>query len=343
MNRSFFNACIFAVAAAILLSAFIPAHAAEIPRADAVRIREAQKVRAKVLPRIWPVPRDTAFPMLFVLENEEFLIDHPAGSEDFGTRGFDPFLKSEYFSRPRVFNPAFLATFPAVAGSSLPTVVIGKAENTWVKTTTPWIYTVIHENFHQFADSRPGNYEEIAKLELDGGDETGMWMLNYPFPYEDADVNKRFSVLSNALADALEADKENFAANAAKYLKLRKDFGDSLADKDHRYLRFQLWKEGTARYTEIEAARLASKKAKPSKDVRGLPDFKDYAQFHREFKKQTIASLRTMKLEELKREVVYAFGASEAMLLDLLRPDWKKEYFKCGMALDTLFPEKSSE
>ena len=44
--------------------------------------------------------------------------------------------------------------------------------------------TVLHEHFHQLQQSQPGYFQGVEALGLSGGDQTGMWMLNYPFPYK---------------------------------------------------------------------------------------------------------------------------------------------------------------
>lgn len=105
------------------------------------------------------------------------------------------------FFRKRMYPTAIQATFPGVNGVN--TIVIGQAELTADKTSTRWVLTVLHEHFHQLVYSQPGYYADVEKLGLAHGDKTGMWMLNYPFPYDSARVQEKFTAMTHALLDAL--------------------------------------------------------------------------------------------------------------------------------------------
>src|SRR5262249_43618895 len=147
------------------------------------------------------------------------------------------------------------ATFPAVGGVS--TVVIGQAENTESKTSTRWVITLLHEHFHQLQSSQPRYYAEVDALGLARGDATGMWMLNYPFPYARPEVKDHFSAMSKALAEALGArEKPDFGDKFAAYVESRKKFRSLLKADDYKYFALQVWQEGIARYTEYHLAAL---------------------------------------------------------------------------------------
>src|SRR5687767_15344770 len=169
---------------------------------DRIRLIEAFRLSEKLADDLWAGWTKAPFAVLLVTSDKEFLIRHPRPSEDFTSLGYDPQLKSDVYYRDRKFATNLLATFPAVGGVS--TIVIGQAENTASKTSTPWIITLLHEHFHQLQDSQP-RYEETLKLNLSGGDQTGMWMLNYPFPYASAEVSQQFTILARLLVEALEA------------------------------------------------------------------------------------------------------------------------------------------
>ena len=100
---------------------------------------------------------------------------------------------------------------------------------------------------------------------------------------------------------------------------------------------FQFWKEGTARYTEYEIARLAAENYKPDKNFTKLKDYKPYREVADHWKRKTIESLNTIRLDRLEREVVYPYGAAEAMLLDRAKIDWKSRYFAEKFYLDKYF------
>lgn len=315
----------------------------KISETDRIRLVEAFRLQEKFSDKVWKNWRKTPLAVLLITNENEFLIGHPAPSKDFTEIGYDKLLKNEVFWRKKQFNPGFLATFPAIPNSSISTIVVGQAENTWVKTSTPWVITILHEHFHQMQDSQPDFYKEVSDLNLSSGDETGMWMLNYPFPYSEQKINEDFDKLAKQLAKTLETkDNSAFQKEFQTYKKMRKDFNASLKSEDYKYLSFQLWKEGTARYTEIEIAKFAAKNYKPTKEFTKLKDFKSYAEFTAELEKNTINSLKNMSLKNTKREVVYAFGASEALLLDKAGINWKPRYFSEKFYTDKYF-EKSTE
>lgn len=308
---------------------------------DRIRLAEAFRLKDQLSEKIWQDWSKTPLALLLVTPENEFLIGHPFPSKDFNEIGHDKLLKRKVFWRKRVFSSSFLATFPAIEGSGISTIVVGQAENTWVKTSTPWVITLLHENFHQFQDSQENFYKEIADLDLSGGDETGMWMLNYPFPYTDQTINEEFAVLARLLAEALESQgKSEFRAAYNRYLTKRNDLNKSLEPKDYRYLSFQLWKEGTARYIEIVAAKQAAANYRPLEDFAKLEDYKSYADFAKELERRTIESLKSLSLSESKREVVYPFGAGEALLLDKAGISWKNRYFQDKFYLDSYFAAK---
>ena len=311
-------------------------HDPAISEIDRIRLAETFRLGEKLQDKIWRNWSKAPFAVLLVTPEHEFLIRHSQPTKDFAEIGYDKLLKSKIYWRKRTFNKSFLATFPAVGGVS--TIVVGQAENTWVKTSSYWTITLMHEHFHQLQDTQDDFYREVAALDLANGDESGMWMINYPFPYKDKKINEDFSALAAQLARALETDgKPDFQREFDNYLKLRKAFNASLPAKDYRYLSFQLWKEGTARYTEYEIARIAGENYKPSAKFTKLKDYKTYREVGDYWKKQTIDSLKTMRLERLEREVVYTFGAAEAMLLDKAGIDWKSRYFAEKFYLDKYF------
>ena len=138
--------------------------------------------------------------------------------------------------------PGLLATFPAIRGSMVSTIVVGQAENTLAKTSTPWVITLLHEHFHQFQDSQPNFYPDVNALNLARGDQTGMWMLSYPFPYERAEVQMQFAKMSELLAAAVRANRRDRATRVRDYLAARRRFQQLLEPDDHKYLAFQRWK-----------------------------------------------------------------------------------------------------
>lgn len=167
--------------------AFAQSTTAHLPDKDAVRIREFYRLAPQIADKVWLNWGKTPAPLLLVTSDTEFLTHHPTPPGDFKK------IADDLYARPRQFPANFLATFPAFGPPSV--IVIGEAENTEAKTSTPWLITLMHEHFHQLQDSEPGFFEAVKGLGLAHGDETGMWMLNYPFPYDKPELVRSFAQL----------------------------------------------------------------------------------------------------------------------------------------------------
>ncbi len=304
---------------------------------DGIRLAEAFSLADNIGDRVWPGWSKVPFAVLLVTPSHEFLIRHPKPSADFTRIGFDSRLKSDVFYRARKFPPHLLATFPAIPGSVVSTIVIGQAENTSVKSSTPWVITLLHEHFHQLQDSQPNFYADVNALDLSGGDQTGMWMLNYPFPYDRADVQQQFVEMSNLLGEAIRAPRSQRREGVRRYLAAREKFRSMVSPSDHRYFAFQLWKEGIARYTEYRVAALAAKHHQPSPAFRALSDYRSYRETADTIYSGIFKQLATQRLGESKREVVYSYGAAQALLLDQIHPTWRRRYFVEKFSLEKLF------
>jgi hypothetical protein len=298
-----------------------------ISATDQTRIREAYRLATQLGDRIWPGWHDAPFAILLVTPDVEFLVHHPSPTPEFARAGADTLLGMPVFWRKRVFATSMQATFPAVNGVS--TIVIGEAELTGDKTSTRWVLTVLHEHFHQFVNSRPGYYADVAKLGLAHGDETGMWMLNYPFPYDSTRVQEKFTAMTHALLDALaQTDQPARMKKAAVFRRAQREFRASVPAEAARYFDFQLWQEGVARYTEIALADLAKRSYTPSAAFSALPDFALYGTAASTIRASVMNDLGTLSLAKSRRVAVYAVGAAEALLLDRVTPAWKREYLK---------------
>jgi hypothetical protein len=195
---------------------------------------------------------------------------------------------------------------------------------------------VLHEHFHQLQDSQPNSYAETEALNLSHGDQTGMWMLNYAFPYDSPEVKHQFSILSRSLVEALQAkNKPAFSTRLAAYLAARQQLQKMLSLDDYKYFSFQLWKEGLARYTEYRIAKLAGQKYKPGKQFRALKDFRSFGAVADQILSATIKELFTLRLEDSRRVAFYPLGAGEGLLLDRANPKWQSHYF-----VDKFYVEK---
>ena len=301
--------------------------AQQLPQADGVRIREFYRLSGDIQDKIWPHWSQTPAPLLLVTGDGEFLTHHSAPPRGFTKVGDD------VYARPRQFPANLLATFPAFGPPSV--IVIGEPANTTSKTSTPWLVTVMHEHFHQLQNSQPGYFEDVNNLGLSRGDNSGMWMLNYAFPY--ADASKPFAHLRDLLLGALaEPDPQKFNKSAEEYMRTRETFFRQLSPDDHKYLGFQLWYEGIARYTEVKCAEAAAE-YHPSAEYVALPDYESFADYAAKKRQETLNELREADISKLKRLIVYSWGAAEGFLLDRVKPGWRDEYFAHPFSLDHFF------
>ena len=301
-----------------------------LPSDDAARIAEFYRLATQIENTVWPNWSTAPAPLLLVTSDTEYLTHFPAPPSDFQK------LTDDLYVRPRQFPVNLLATFPAFGPPAV--ILIGEPANTTAKTSTPWLITVMHEHFHQLQHAQSGYYHAVDALGLSKGDQTGMWMLNYPFPYDEPLTAQSFAHLRDSLLAALnEVDSQKFAPLLKQYLKERKDFMAQFLPGDRKYLSFQLWQEGVARYTQIKAAEAAAD-YQPSPAFAALPDYTPFSSYALTARARTLDELRHVDLAQSKREAFYSFGAAEALLLDRINPAWKDHYFQHLLTTDTLFP-----
>ncbi len=314
--------------AALLLSLLFAPAPDGVPDADRTRLSEAFRLARETGDAVWPGWSGAPFAVLLVTPEREFFIGHPHPPADARNLGKDDLLEADVFARPRTFPTGFLATFP-VAGVS--TIVVGQRANTNVASSTDWVLKVVHEHFHQLQDSQPGFYEKALALDLARGDTTGMWMLNFPFPYEAPSVDASFAAAAKALRNGLRG------GDRASYRAARERLRKPLLADARRYLDFQVWKEGVARYTEIRMAEKAAAAFAPSAAFRALPDFVPYAKAAAALHEEVLRDLEKGDLAGMKRLIFYSYGAGEALWLDDERPCWKDGYLRTLFSLEPAF------
>jgi hypothetical protein len=308
--------------------------AQQLPHEDAVRVAEFYRLAAQIQDQVWSDWSKTPSPLLLVTDKTEFLTHHSEPPKDFTK------VSEGNYARARQFDIHLLATFPAFGPPAL--MVVGQPRNTEAKTSTPWLIKVMHEHFHQLQWAQPGYADGVANLGLSGGDTTGMWMLNYPFPYDRPEVAQSFSQLRDLLLRAVaQTNLEEFKQIAAEYVTQRKKVFAQLSPNDRKYFSFQLWQEGIARYTEIKTAE-ATAAYRPTVDFAALLDYESFAAYAARARTDTLNELKLADIGKSKRGFVYPFGAAEGLLLDRLNPEWRSEYFKHPFSTDALFENRAT-
>lgn len=232
------------------------------------------------------------------------------------------------------FPPNLEATFPWADG--VPTIVMGEPQFVQAHESTRWTITLLHEHFHQWQDAWPPYFSSVAALQLAPNANSGMWMLNYPFPYSDAKVDAAYAALSHQLAQALAASDP--ANETTTFDTMLRSFSASLSDGDRKYFAFQCWQEGVARYTEFAVAKAAAQAH--ASDESFLTDGQASllaADSGRTYA-HVIAELNDAPaLARDKRVAFYAFGAGEAMLLDRVQQGWHANYLDPRLDLSVFF------
>jgi hypothetical protein len=304
---------------ASLLAPFLPA--------DRVRIAEAERLVHDLGDRLWPGQARTPMPVLLIRDSAEFLVGRNAGGEDFTATG-DSLLGHRVWTRPRHFPATLVATFPV---DGMPTIVVGTPERTGLSSTR-WVLTLLHEHFHQWQYSQPWYYPGVAQLGLSGGDSTGMWMLNYSFPYDSIPVREAVRRLALTLRAALDPESRS---GIEPVMRARDALRAQLSAADYRYLEFQLWQEGVARYVEYRAANLASSR-KPPGNFAVLPDYQPYSAAAADRGRGLLQELQETDLQRNRRVSFYPIGAAIALLLDRTGQEWKEAYSRRPFALAAL-------
>ncbi|HEV2124262.1 MAG TPA: hypothetical protein VGW38_16010 [Chloroflexota bacterium] len=260
---------------------------------------------------LWPGYGSAPFGFLLLEEDKETLLCQPGTPQGFTAEGTDPVTGCARWSRPRSGLPSnLLAAMPVLGPPS--TIVMGTSGATG-QGRPAWLRTVLHEHFHQWQSALPDYYRRVEALDLSGGDRTGMWMLNYAFPYESAAAASAYSDASTTLAEALALrERPGFLAAFDRYLAARARMARSVSTRDWRYLEFQLWQEGTARWTEIQLGKMY-----PDEEVR---------QASITLERRTLTQLSSPALATQRRELAYPLGAGEAMLMSACGPAWRSAY-----------------
>jgi hypothetical protein len=301
----------------------------QLPSTDRIRVGEFYRLAAAVQDEIWPGWSTLPAPLLLVTPDTEFLTHHPSPPKEMKK------IADDLYARPRQFPVTLQATFPAFGPPAV--MVVGQPAHTESKTSTAWLFMAMHEHFHQLQNGQPGYFDAVEALGLSHGDKSGMWMLNYPFPYEKSEVAQAFNRLRDLLLSALhEPDTQAFDQLAKQYFEQRKKFFALLSEDDRKYLSFQLWQEGIARYTEIKAAEAAAH-YRPTAEYAGLSDYEPFSDYAAKKRASTLDELRRVDLPSWKRTAVYSFGASEGLLLDRINPRWKEEYFHHMLSMAVYF------
>ena len=292
------------------------AAAAESAKTPAQLIAQARDLAGTVGEAVWPGLGEEPFSVLLVEGDQETLFCRDGSALGFEPGRHDPATDCQTWTRSRQYPPDWLASFPLSDG--IPTIVVGTPEQTG-RDAMDWVLTLLHEHLHQLQYAMPGYYPGVAALDLAGDDQSGMWMLNYPFPYADPAVAAVVEQLGKAALDTLDAmdseDRQSGANALGRYLQYRSRLQDLVSDADWRYAELQLWQEGVARWLELAVARKAAE---------GAAGFQPLATKKLSAIRSELAALSS---SSQGRVIFYPLGAAEAMMLEASTHQWRAVYW----------------
>ncbi|MBR11058.1 MAG: hypothetical protein CMP48_25680 [Rickettsiales bacterium] len=286
----------------------------------------ADQLKTRFTSDYWSEWGQMEMPLLLVDDEREFVFNSEVTDSTFEVSN------ENHASRATTFNKHFLATFPLL--NSEPTIVVGTPENT-NKSPGSWTVTLLHEHFHQLQMNHPNYYTAQKALNLDKGDQTGMWMLNHPFPYEDEEVNLQMKKLAINLTSSDSIDPTITLQN---HKREKAALYEIIGDEHYKYLNMQLWQEGYARFVEMEITNdWLARFDEIEQDQFTKIEIENLANEQQE---QIIIHLKQSSPKELKRVYFYALGAAEANLISKTNKNWKQEYFENLFTTDSLLKIK---
>jgi hypothetical protein len=313
-------------------------------------LREAFQLVNTVGNELWPGWVRTPRTVVIIEGDYEYMVNAPLDWDPAG--GFElieqRFIGQPIYRRGRTLPHALRAAFP-VAG--LPAAVVGAWRHT-EESPNEWAVTLVHEWFHVLQMTRE-EATKVGDLALGEGVYPSL-QLDYPFAYGDRAIGHAIHLLGSSLYDFWSrsrtlprAMQRTFVAETswAALQNLETVVSLKYGDDAFNYFRYQTWKEGVARYTQVHVSLLAA-------------DFEDKGRFYHQ---PGFAALQgSMSYARLWEEVThtnywlmrtpsgdlggdptsfYGIGHGMAELLDAVNPTWKERYFDRGVWLTDLIAE----
>ncbi|WP_239807233.1 hypothetical protein [Croceicoccus hydrothermalis] len=299
------------------------------PDDDRQMIAEAQAIVRTNGDRVWEGFSQAPLPILLIGPDQETLFCG-APAPDFSPAGFDSVTNCAMQTRPREL-PVDLSAATYIGDQQV--IMVGVPDALGMS-RDEWIVTILHEAFHQYQSTLPGYIAAVDRVrEMFGGD-SSQWMLDYPFPYADSEVENAFKEMTGSALRYLEATS-SFERHLATsdYIDARKDAKRAASLKDWAYFEFQAGQEGVARWSEQELGALVAT-SHPS-----------IAAVAEDGRLGLAASLRAIDRDGLgmwKRSAFYVLGAIEAEMLHQLDPAWQRQYVNAPFSLGTMI-ERTAE
>lgn len=238
-------------------------------------------------------------------------------------------MQTKEYAAIRFYN-GFRKELPPVLDAVFPykifwNILMGPAEK--------YITGLAHEAFHAFqgiqATQRFAEAERVAGLERD-----------YPWSDDENAIGWKKEI--NLLIESYQAEsKESTLQLASQFLDQRDRRREeaNLSPEMIHYEQNREWLEGLAKYAELTIGMEASQdnnyeKAKEVNNISGFKNYRNYAKYY----KQQIEEVRRSATRKSENRFYYT-GMLQAVMLDRLMPEWKKEAFEDDVYLEQLLGE----
>jgi hypothetical protein len=282
---------------------------------------------------VWPGLDEAPVPLILFNDRFEFLIGHPDPPSPWKAVDDDMLQGHPYHRRAMEQSQAFAVPVGNLWAASLNTlshmaismeeemkenVPPEKLTPAFIKMMTPTpaqhaIY-LLHEAFHAYQALRFSDRFQRAN-EVYGSEEQ--------YPFEDDGFKTAWNTEGSLLVSALrEKDESERLALIGKFLEVRsrRRSEASLAPELVDFERELEWLEGLAKYAEMRFAELCASDDKSARS-------KDYRIVRNRTRMDFYSRLN--RLGELKGDLrFYLSGAAQAMILDLISPEWKQEMIR---------------
>lgn len=309
----------------------------QLRREDGALITEAFNLWKQLGEKIWAGWTKIPMPLLYITDEWEYAIGFPKAMQSFQPLKHNTELTWDIQTRGRVLSPELSASFDIQGVNA---VVIG-TPYALKKSPGAWAITAAHEMFHVLQSAR-GSVRKVRALKL-GPETDASWQLNFPFPYNDADVMRLIHLqgypIYLGITDTEEADIKYNTGTAVEAIQVYRSFLKSQApdERFYWYSQFQETIEGIGRYTEYKMAEAAADSGyQPTEAFRRISDFKGYKQVWEESYKNQLFPIKHAGRAMRSRTTFYYLGLGKGLLLDRIMPDWKARYFAPDVWLDGL-------
>jgi hypothetical protein len=300
---------------------------------DKAQVSESLRVKKLFGSRVWPGLGEALIPLILFNERFEFLIAHPDPPASWAVVDGDALQGRPYYSREQEQSQAFAVPVGDLWAGSMTTfshmsssmeeeikenVPQEKLTPAFIKMMTPTpaqhVVYVLHEAFHAFQAARFSDRFRKAN---------GVYVSEERYSFEDAGFIEAWNTEGSLFVSALrEKDESERLALIRKFLEVRsrRRSAASLAPGLVDFERELEWLEGLAKYAEMRFAELCA-------SDEGGPWFKDYRIVRNRTRMDFYSRLNN--LGEQKGDLrFYLSGAAQAMILDLISPEWKQEIIR---------------